>query len=253
MGRREPDEGRHDSPHRAEQPDERAGRAGGGQEGDALFELAGLDVGLPAHRARHVLDPAKIGRKAALGAHRLAFGARELEQFLVAGAKHLRDRAARQADAAAMNRGEILGFPEERDEAFGLAPGVGNLVQLIDDDAPAHDREERPMSTARPEPPGPFPAAGQPPPLYRGRLTHGAYRIPLHPPVRTQPDRFRCNQFTLWPERGQITFRAGGVWRRLFDPRRVAPAPRRFAAREGVEPRRSLRHAWVVAASLRKL
>src|SRR5579864_1137634 len=34
-----------------------------------------------------------------------------------------------------------------------------------------------PASTTPPALPGPFPAAGQPPPSCRGRLTHGAYRI----------------------------------------------------------------------------
>ncbi len=77
MSRREPDEGRHDSPHRAEQADKRAGRAGGGEERDALLQLGHFDVGLRRFIARVTFStPPRSVEKPLSGAHRLALGAR---------------------------------------------------------------------------------------------------------------------------------------------------------------------------------
>jgi hypothetical protein len=41
-----------------------------------------------------------------------------------------------------MDRGKVFGFPENRDEPFGLAPRVGDLTELVENNAPAYDREE---------------------------------------------------------------------------------------------------------------
>ncbi len=141
MRRRQADKRGHDSPHRAEQPDKRARGAGGGQKRGPVLHLGQLDVGLPLHRARHVVDPAQVGRESALRPDRLALGAGEMEQLLVAGPEHLRHRAMRQTDAGGVNRREVLGFPENLDEALGLPPGPRYLHHLVQADPPASDRE----------------------------------------------------------------------------------------------------------------
>src|SRR5712692_2824935 len=141
MGRREAQEGRHYSPYRAEQADERAGRAGGREERYSGLDFRKLDVGLPPHRARHVVHAAQVRRESTLGADRLAFRPRQLEQFLVARAKDLCDRALVQPDARGMNRGEVFRFPENRNEALGLTPRTRDLGKLVINGAPAPDRE----------------------------------------------------------------------------------------------------------------
>src|SRR5260370_1225575 len=141
MGRREAEEGRHYSPSRAEQPDERAGRAGGREERDSGLDFRKLDVGLQPHRARHVVHAAQVRRESTLGADGLAFRARQLEQFLVARAKDLCDGALVQPDARGMNRGEVFRFPENRNEALGLTPRTRDLGKLVKNGTPAPDRE----------------------------------------------------------------------------------------------------------------
>ena len=58
---------------------------------------------------------------------RLALGAGQLQQFLVASAEYLRDRTPLQADARSMNRRQVFRFPENRDEALGLPPRPRDL------------------------------------------------------------------------------------------------------------------------------
>src|SRR5262249_49376620 len=59
------------------------------------------------------------------------------------GAEDLRNRAPLEPYARGMNRSEIFGFPEDRDEALGLASRIRNLAELVKDDPPAYDREEK--------------------------------------------------------------------------------------------------------------
>src|SRR5215475_10562791 len=137
----EPEERAHDPPYGAEESDKRAGRASSGQERGPILELGQLDIGLPSHRTRNILDSTKIGRKSAFRADRLAFRTGQLEDFLISRPEHLRDRAVIEPHTRGVNGVEILGFPEDCDEAFGLPPGARNLNDLVEDDAPARDRE----------------------------------------------------------------------------------------------------------------
>src|SRR5579863_2376591 len=141
MSRRQPNKRCHYSPYRAEQPDKWRGRPGRRQKRNPLLKLGQFDIRLPLHRARDVFDPAQVGREAALCADRLTLRPRELEQFLIARAEHLRDRTIPQAHARRMNCREIFRFPEDRDKAFGLPARPRNLHELIDDNAPATDRK----------------------------------------------------------------------------------------------------------------
>src|SRR6202035_5738940 len=66
---------------------------------------------------------------------------------------------------------------------------------------------------------GPVPSSRSATPIVPGPPNSWGIPLPLHLPVRTQPDGFRRDQFTRWLGRGQIAFATA----RRFGPRLLAP------------------------------
>src|ERR1051325_5317418 len=138
--RREAAEGGHDAPPRAEEPDERRRAGGRGEEREPALEAGHLLSASTDHCPLHVLNASElvplflVPRVAALAA-------RQSLQLLVAAPEDLRNGALLQIDARGLDGREVLGVPEDVDEAFRLAPGTPHLDALRERDPPAADRE----------------------------------------------------------------------------------------------------------------
>src|SRR2546427_595621 len=120
-GDREAAERGHDTPHGAEEADERRRARGGGEGGEAALEARHLLRAGAYHGALHVLDAAELGRvlvPARVPALRLG----EPLQLLVAAPEHLGHRALLQIDARGLDGREVLGVPEDLGEALRLPP-----------------------------------------------------------------------------------------------------------------------------------
>src|SRR5262245_45210466 len=133
----EPAERVHDPPDRAEEADERRRRRGRGEEGERLLEPRHLLVRRAPHRPLDVGGPAELGLALALTAPPAAG---EAEQFLIAGAEHLGDRALLVVEARRVDLAEALRLPEDLDEALGLLSRAPELAQLEEGDPPAPRR-----------------------------------------------------------------------------------------------------------------
>src|SRR5438067_3090817 len=129
---REVAEGMHDSPHRAEEADVRAHRAGGGEEGEMALEEIHLALEGRAHRA-----PRAVDHVAYVGA-RLA----HLGELAIARLEHALERADGVAvvHRALVERVQVLAAPELALEFQRLRHGAAQDVPLLEDEHPGHER-----------------------------------------------------------------------------------------------------------------
>src|SRR5882672_1520859 len=124
----------HDPPHRAEQADVGADRAGRGEERQVALEEIHLALEGGAHRAARAVDHvAGVGVGAFLAAQ---LG--ELAEARLEDALQVADRVA-VVDRALVERVQVAAAPELALEQLGLPPGAADREPLLEDEHPRHE------------------------------------------------------------------------------------------------------------------
>src|SRR4051794_2933668 len=124
----------HDAPHRAEEPDVRADRAGRGEEREVALDEVHLALEGGAHRAARAVDHvARLG--AALAAQLGELAEARLEHALEAA-----DVVA-VVHRALVEGVQVVAAPELALELIGLGVGPADREPLLEDEHPRHERD----------------------------------------------------------------------------------------------------------------
>ena len=131
----------HDAPHRAEEADEGRGAGRGGQERQVALELRDLEAAAVRRIARCTASSRSALSPSSPSSTRRR--PRGIPALLVGGRSRAGRAGSRGILAPRVHEPTAVGLAEDRQEVERLPPYPPELPPLLDDERPAHDREQR--------------------------------------------------------------------------------------------------------------